>query len=130
MASGQLPPQALAGVWSLGELGLDGSLRPVRGVLPVALAARAAGARALVVPDANGAEAALVDQLLVWPAACLVEALALLRGSSRPRVSLPLPAAVAVGTALDLAGTGRACDESLWQAVQLCRKLALQGKAA
>jgi magnesium chelatase family protein len=103
MASGQLPPQALAGVWSLGELGLDGSLRPVRGVLPVALAARAAGARALVVPDANGAEAALVDQLSVWPAACLVEALALLRGSSRPRAPLPLPAAVAVGSALDLA---------------------------
>jgi len=103
MASGQLPPQALVGVWSLGELGLDGSLRPVRGVLPVALAARAAGARALVVPDANGAEAALVDQLLVWPAACLVEALALLRGSSRPRAPLPLPAAVAVGSALDLA---------------------------
>ena len=103
IASGQLPPQALAGVWSLGELGLDGSLRPVRGVLQVALAARAAGARALVVPDANGAEAALVDQLSVWPAACLVEALALLRGSSMPRVPLPLPAAVAVGTALDLA---------------------------
>ena len=103
MASGQLPPQALAGVWSLGELGLDGSLRPVRGVLPVALAARAAGARALVVPDANGAEASLVDQLSVWPAACLVEAIALLRGSSRPRAPLPLPAAVPVGTALDLA---------------------------
>ena len=103
MASGQLPPQALAGVWSLGELGLDGSLRPVRGVLQVALAARAAGARALVVPDANGAEAALVDKLSVWPAACLVEALALLRGSGRPRVPLPLPAAVAVRSALDLA---------------------------
>ena len=103
MASGQLPPQALAGVWSLGELGLDGSLRPVRGVLQVALAARAAGARALVVPDANGAEAALVDKLSVWPAACLVEAIALLRGSSRPRAPLPLPAAVPVGTALDLA---------------------------
>lgn len=46
-------------------------------------------------------------------------------------LGLPYPrVAVDHGTALDLAGTGRASDESLWQAVQLCRKLALQGKAA
>jgi 4-hydroxythreonine-4-phosphate dehydrogenase len=46
-------------------------------------------------------------------------------------LGLPYPrVAVDHGTALDLAGTGRAGDESLWQAVQLCRKLALQGKAA
>ena len=103
MASGQLPPQALAAVWSLGELGLDGSLRPVRGVLPVALAARAAGARALLVPEANGAEAALVDHLPVWPAACLAEAIALLRGTSGPRPPLPPAAAVDAGPSLDLA---------------------------
>jgi 4-hydroxythreonine-4-phosphate dehydrogenase len=46
-------------------------------------------------------------------------------------LGLPYPrVAVDHGTALDLAGTGRASDESLWQAVQLCRKLAIQGAAA
>lgn len=46
-------------------------------------------------------------------------------------LGLPYPrVAVDHGTALDLAGTGRASDESLWQAVRLCRKLALQGATA
>jgi magnesium chelatase family protein len=82
LASGQLAPDALEMVWSLGELGLDGQLRGVRGVLPVALAARAAGARALLVPVANGAEAALVEDLTIWPVAHLADAVALLRGKA------------------------------------------------
>ena len=46
-------------------------------------------------------------------------------------LGLPYPrVAVDHGTALDLAGTGRASAESLWQAIQLCRKLALQGATA
>jgi 4-hydroxythreonine-4-phosphate dehydrogenase len=46
-------------------------------------------------------------------------------------LGLPYPrVAVDHGTALDLAGTGRASDESLWQAIGLCRKLAIQGNAA
>jgi len=40
-ASGQLAPERLRGVWSAAELGLDGGLRPVRGMLAVAMAARA-----------------------------------------------------------------------------------------
>ncbi|MFM7634937.1 MAG: YifB family Mg chelatase-like AAA ATPase [Cyanobacteriota bacterium] len=90
LASAQLAPDHLEGVWSLGELGLDGQLRPVRGVLPVALAARAAGARALLVPVANGGEAALVEGLAIWAADHLAEAVALLRGDlptpQRPRL--------------------------------------------
>ena len=82
LASGQLAAESLNGVWSLGELGLDGTLRPVRGVLPVALAARAAGARALLVPAANGVEAALVEGLAIWPAEQLAEAVTLLRGEA------------------------------------------------
>ena len=85
LASDQLAPTCLEGVWSVGELGLDGTLRPVRGVLPVALAARSAGARALLLPAANGAEAALVEGLQVWPADHLAGAAGLLRGE------LPLP---------------------------------------
>lgn len=82
-ASGQLPPAMLAGVWSCGELGLDGQLRPVRGCLAIALAARREGARALLVPAANGSEAALVEGLAIWPAAHLGEAVALVRQPPR-----------------------------------------------
>jgi magnesium chelatase family protein len=71
VASGQLAPASLAGVWSAGELGLDGSLRPIRGMLSIALQARASGARALLLPAANGTEAALVDGLALWPATSL-----------------------------------------------------------
>ena len=78
-ASGQLNPSLLQGIWCAGELGLGGALRPVRGALSLALAARQHGARALLLPAANGAEAALVEGLPVWPAAALEEALALLR---------------------------------------------------
>ena len=84
-ASGQLAPERLDGVWSLAELGLDGRLRAVRGVLAVAMAARQAGARALLVPEANAAEAALVDGLAVWPAQDLAEALAALADPNRRR---------------------------------------------
>ncbi len=79
MASGQLPAEALRGVWSSGELCLDGQLRPVRGVLAVALRARAEGARALLVPEANAAEAALVEGLAIWGVADLAAAVEQLR---------------------------------------------------
>ena len=93
LASGQLDPSRLAGVWAAGELGLDGRLRPVRGALAIALAAQQAGARALVLPQANGAEAALVEGLTVWPAASLIQVLELLADPAR--ASLPSPAAPA-----------------------------------
>lgn len=83
-ASGQLAPGALDGVWSVGELGLDGWLRPVRGVLSLALAARANGARTLLVPEANGPEASLVENLEIWPASQLSTVVALLRGEVPP----------------------------------------------
>lgn len=105
LASVQLPPQRLADVWSTGELGLDGSLRPVRGVMAIALAARAAGARALVVPAANGPEALLVEGLAVWPAASLAQVSELLADPRRVRSRIPLPAPSAVPAVppLDLA---------------------------
>ena len=68
VASGQLAATAIAGVWSAAELALDGSLRPIRGMLAIAMAAQRAGARALLVPRANAAEAALVEGLPIWPA--------------------------------------------------------------
>ena len=92
-ASGQLDPGTLAGVWCAGELGLDGHLRPVRGALALALAARQAGARALLLPAANRAEAALVDTLTVWPAQDLGDALAWLSEPGRAAAAPAAPAA-------------------------------------
>lgn len=66
-------------VW-LAELGLDGKLRPVRGVLPAVVAAASAGVRRIVVASANGAEAALVDGPDIRVAADLRQVVAWLNG--------------------------------------------------
>jgi magnesium chelatase family protein len=70
-AAGSVPPNALEGLWAIGELGLGGDVRAVKGVLPAALAARRSDARLLVVPQANLVEAALVPDLRVAGAASL-----------------------------------------------------------
>ena len=72
VALGQLPDQRLDRYEFLGELALGGALRPVRGVLAAALKARDAG-RALIVPRANAAEAALVQGARILPATSLLE---------------------------------------------------------
>lgn len=61
---------------AVGELGLDGSLRPVAGALALAQSLRGRGIRGLVLPAANAGEAALVPGLAVYPAATLAEAVA------------------------------------------------------
>ncbi|MNE21524.1 Competence protein ComM [compost metagenome] len=80
----------------LGELALSGALRPVRGVLPAALAARSAG-RALLVPRANAEEACLVSGLTVYAAEHLLEVAAHLAGHTPlapwQAHDLPLPTA-------------------------------------
>ncbi|HYY78532.1 MAG TPA: magnesium chelatase domain-containing protein [Actinomycetes bacterium] len=90
--AGSLPAAALDGLWAIGELGLGGDVRPVRGVLPAALAARQAGARLLVVPCANLAEAAIVPDLAVAGAASLSQVGEWLAG----RAELERPGAAAV----------------------------------
>ncbi|MFK3670925.1 YifB family Mg chelatase-like AAA ATPase [Leifsonia aquatica] len=60
-AAGDVPAESASRAVHLGELGLDGRLRPVPGVLPAVLAARDAGFRRVLVPTANSAEAELVD---------------------------------------------------------------------
>jgi magnesium chelatase family protein len=81
-AAGSVPAAALDGMAFLGELGLDGQLRPVRGVLPAAAAAAARGFDRVAVPSANEAEAALVPGLRVLSAPTLPALLGWLRGCS------------------------------------------------
>jgi len=97
LASGQLAPERMAGIWSAAELGLDGSLRPVRGVMALALAAQRGGARALVVPRANAGEAALVSGLAVWPAADLGQLMGWL--ADPEGIPAPAPARARAGAA-------------------------------
>lgn len=81
-AAGAIPPEALNDAILVGELGLDGQLRPVRGILPAVLAAASAGVDRVVVPGANAAEARLVPGMRVLSASCLSALLARLRDSS------------------------------------------------
>jgi len=87
----------------LGELALDGRLRPVRGVLPAVLAARRAGLESAVVPASSLAEAALVTGIEVLGASRLREVLAWLRGSDRALARPGQPAAAVPPAAPDLA---------------------------
>jgi magnesium chelatase family protein len=80
LADGQLPPVDTHGWVVSGELGLDGSVRAIRGAVGVASAARQAGLRRVVVPRANGAEAALVDGVEVVVLDHLEQLNALARG--------------------------------------------------
>ncbi|MGN7727256.1 YifB family Mg chelatase-like AAA ATPase [Luteimonas sp. 22616] len=95
-ASGQVPLQALAQWEFLGELALTGELRAVDGVLPAALAAARAGRR-LVVPVANGAEAALAQDLEVRTARTLLEVCAMLGDSRELPLAVAPPAVCADG---------------------------------
>jgi magnesium chelatase family protein len=72
----------------LGELGLDGDLRPVRGVLPIVLRASREGCGEAMVPVGNAAEAAVVSSMRVYGAGSLTEVVAILRGEPREAVSV------------------------------------------
>ncbi len=100
VASGQLAADAVEGLLFAGELGLDGTVRPIRGALPLARAARAHGARALVLPAANAGEAALLRDVRLAPCSTLRALVEVLAAGS-------LPAAPAVPAAID---AGADCD--------------------
>ena len=80
-ASGQIPEDRVSRTLLLGELGLKGDLRPIRGALPIALAARAIGCDDLILPAANVAEAAVVDGVRVRGATTLGEVCAHFTGA-------------------------------------------------
>ena len=70
-ATRQVPQEAADGYMVVGELSLDGAVRPVVGVLSIALVARQQKVRGLVVPEANVEEAAIVEGLAVYPVTSL-----------------------------------------------------------
>lgn len=90
--SGQLAPAALEGALVLGELSLDGGINAIRGVLPIAVAARRLGLSRLLLPPQNAPEACVVDGLTVCVVRSLGEALQALRSPDAigpTRVSVP-----------------------------------------
>jgi magnesium chelatase family protein len=73
-AAGSISAESIARVLHLGELGLDGRLRPIPGILPAVLAASRAGFETVMVPSGNADEAALVPGVRVVPVASLRDA--------------------------------------------------------
>jgi magnesium chelatase family protein len=96
-AAGGLPDGLHSGFALAGELALDGSVRPIAGVLAMAEVARAAGCERLVVAAANGPEAALVEDLEVLPLEQLGQLPVLLGGEWRPAAPRPLALAAPGG---------------------------------
>ncbi|MBV9126281.1 MAG: YifB family Mg chelatase-like AAA ATPase [Planctomycetes bacterium] len=80
VATGQLLPEHLLDFAMVGELALDGSVRPVKGVLSMAMAARDRGIKKLLVPGANAREAAVVSEVTVFATDSLSEAVGILSG--------------------------------------------------
>lgn len=78
-ASEQLPPESLEGAFIAGELSLSGALRPVAGILPLAILARNEGAARCIVPPGNAQEAAVVRGMPVYAPRTLSECAAFLR---------------------------------------------------
>jgi magnesium chelatase family protein len=105
-ASGTVPRESVDRLVLLGELGLDGSVRGIRGVLPAVLAAARAGHRQVVVPATNADEAALVDRIEVLPVTTLVQLVDHLGGRTPLSRHLrgPLPPAPPVPDLGDVVG--------------------------
>ena len=77
-----IPAENLGDFMVMGELSLDGSVLPVRGVLPMAIKAREMGFKKLIVPEGNVTEAAVVNKIEVYGVKNLTEAIELVSGVS------------------------------------------------
>jgi magnesium chelatase family protein len=106
-ASGVVQQRSVDEVVLLGELSLDGTIQPIRGVLPVAVAARRQGRRAMLLPRANAPEARIVDGLRVLAVESLCEAVQILNAG--PAEANPEPAPRDMSSA----ETGPSSDPSL-----------------
>jgi magnesium chelatase family protein len=83
-ANGDLKREELNDTMIVGELSLDGRVRPIRGALPIAVAARQLGAKRLLLPEENGLEAAVVTGLDVYPVASLRSVVELINAQTPP----------------------------------------------
>jgi magnesium chelatase family protein len=90
VATGQLMPSCVRGYLALGELALDGTVRPVPGAIVAAQAARGAGAHGLLVPAGNAVEAAVAGEVPVYGISSLRVAVDHLRGA-QPLGPVPPP---------------------------------------
>lgn len=72
-ATGQVSGEVLEGAIFIGELSLDGAVRPVNGALPIAVGTRERGIRKRYIPVANAREAAIVSDLDVFPVSSLAD---------------------------------------------------------
>jgi magnesium chelatase family protein len=79
-ASGQIATESLHEYLIMGELALDGKLRPIKGVLPIAIQAQKEGFKGFILPAGNAREAAVVKDLVVLPVNTLKEAVDFLLG--------------------------------------------------
>ncbi|MEV2247771.1 YifB family Mg chelatase-like AAA ATPase [Streptomyces sp. NPDC049970] len=108
-AAERIDPAAIADVVMIGELGLDGRVRPVRGVLPAVLAAAEAGYRQVVVPEQTAGEAALVPGVSVLGVRSLRQLLAVLGDEpvpDEPAAELGRPDTMLAGLMVPGAGLG------------------------
>ena len=81
-AAEKIPAERLGGLMIMGELSLDGSVLPIRGVLPMAIKARTLGYEGMIVPKANATEAAVVNNLTVYGVDNLRQVLDFLAGKA------------------------------------------------
>ncbi|MFA7097111.1 MAG: magnesium chelatase domain-containing protein, partial [Gammaproteobacteria bacterium] len=83
MNNGQIPEPQLTKIAVVGELSLDGNVRPVDGVLPIAIAAKRDGVDILIVPQENAEEAAIIEDITVIPVTSLAETVNYLCGKAQ-----------------------------------------------
>lgn len=80
VAMGRMPTESVENVAVVGELALDGSVRPIKGALACAMAAKALGVQRLLVPMTNAREAAVVDGIEIFGLYSLADAVGILTG--------------------------------------------------
>lgn len=95
----QVPLSRLQDAWFVGELGLDGTVRPVRGILPIVLAASKWGIKELYVPGRNASEATdIADQISIYPITSLQELIAHLSNENAATRLQPIAAEIKLDT--------------------------------
>ncbi|WP_406347947.1 YifB family Mg chelatase-like AAA ATPase [Streptomyces sp. NBC_00144] len=108
-AAERIDPKEIADLVLIGELGLDGRVRPVRGILPAVLAAAEAGYHQVVVPEQTAGEASLVPGVQVLGVRSLRQLIAVLTGEPVPEEAAPVagrPDPMLAGLMVPGAGAG------------------------